>query len=217
MKYQKIITVLIILVLISVCKKEESKTVLCLGDSITESHWGNYPVFLDKMLRKGSTRIRAISLGRPGNTSGEYLKYFKTAGVLKKYDPEIIILMLGTNDVRVDYDNTPTPQYKKNMLEIVDIIRNFEEKEGKKVKIYIASIPPIFTPDLHTFTEVSAKRIEDEIIPAIRDIASERKLKIIDIHGMFLENRELLPGIHPTPGGYYKIAREIYKAITNIR
>lgn len=214
MKYFRLFILSLLLLIFLQCSPAKKETILlCLGDSITESRFGNYPAHLDKMFKKNKARIMAISLGRPGNTSGEYLKYFTDSGVLEKYSPGIVVLMLGTNDVRVDYDNTPTPEYKKNMLEIIDIIRGYEKKEGKRVKIFIATIPPIFTPDLETFTEKSALRIEEEILPAIKEIASERKLKIIDIHSMFLENRDLLPGIHPTPGGYYKIAREIFKKV----
>lgn len=165
------------------------------------------------MLKKRETGIRAISLGRPGDTSGEYLRYFSKSGVLEKYNPGFIVLMLGTNDVRVDYDNTPTPEYKKNMLEIIDIIREYEKKEGKDIKIFIATIPPIFTPDLETFTKSSALRIKEEILPAIKEIAFERELKIINIHSLFMRNKDLLPGIHPTPGGYYKIARLVFARI----
>ncbi len=193
---------------------KESKILLCLGDSITESKWGNYPTMLNKIFQKNGVHITAISLGRPGNTSGEYLKYFKKSNILKKYMPDYIIIMLGTNDVRVDSDNTPTREFKKNISKIIEIIRDFERKAGKKVIINLATIPPLFTPSLETFTKNSAKRIEEEIVPAIKKIANEYQIGIIDIHSMFLKNRDLLPGVHPSPGGYYKIAKEVFISLS---
>ncbi len=205
----------IILIFISInCSSEkQNKVVLCMGDSITESVWGNYPAQLNNMFRKKSVSCTAISQGRPGNTSGEYLSFFSKSNILEKYDPNMIVIMLGTNDVRIDYDKTPTAKYKENMAEILNIIKTFETKKKKKIDIYICTILPIFTPDLNTFTVESARRIDMEIVPAILELSIRFDLELIDLYSVFKMNKDLLPGIHPSPGGYYKIAKVIFNRI----
>jgi len=187
--------------------------ILCLGDSITESEWGNYPAHLDKLFIRSKSPSNAISQGKPGSTSGEYLRFFSKADLLKKYDPNAIVIMLGTNDVRVDYNNTPTAKYKENMSKIIEKIRAYEKIKGKEIDIYICTIPPIFTVDLHTFTKESARRVEEEIVPAIKELVAKHDLQLIDLNIVFKRHRDLLPGIHPSPGGYYKMAKVIYNRL----
>lgn len=191
----------------------KKSVVLCLGDSITESEWGNYPAHLDKLFRRSKATSVAISQGRPGNTSGEYLRFFTKADLMNKYDPDAIVIMLGTNDVRVDYDNTSTAKYKENMSKIIEIIRAYEKIKGGKIDIYICTIPPIFTVDLHTFTRESARRVEEEIVPAIKELSNKYNLELIDLNAVFKRNKDLLPGIHPSPGGYYKMAKVIFNRL----
>ena len=214
MKIWKYLVILILAIIAIYCLADEKETfVLCLGDSITDSEWGNYPTHLNKLFVKRNVACTAISRGRPGNTSGEYLQYFSKSKILKKFKPKIIVIMLGTNDVRVDYDNTPTKKFKENMSEIINIIRAYEKKKKYKIDIYICTIPPIFTPDLNTFTKESARRVEEEIVPAIEMLSVEHNLELIDLHSVFERNKDLLPGIHPSPGGYYKIGKVIFNRI----
>lgn len=214
MKHVKFIFLgMLIFILIYCFSQEEETFILCLGDSITDSGWGNYPTHLNKMFLKNHIHCTAISRGRPGNTSGEYLRWFRKSEDLNKFKPKIAVLMLGTNDVRVDYDRTTVEQYRKNMEEIIGIIREFKKGREEKIDIYLCTIPPIFTPDLHTFTDESAQRVEKEIVPAILEMSVEHDLKLIDIHSMFKRNRDLLPGIHPSPGGYFKMAGTIFQQL----
>lgn len=214
MKYLKYLVILILAIFIIYCfSGEKNSFVLCLGDSITDSDWGNYPIHLNKLFLKNKIACTAISRGRPGNTSGEYLKFFSESRALKKFKPKMIVLMLGTNDVRVDYDNTPTKKFKENMSAIINIIKKFEKKRKMKIDIYLCTIPPIFKADLHTFTKESILRVEKEIVPAIEELSVEHNLQLIDMHSVFERNKDLLPGIHPSPGGYYKMAKVIYNRL----
>ena len=180
-----------------------------MGDSITESGYGNYPGHLKKLLLKNNFSAEVISLGRPGNTSGEYLKFMKNSNVLKQLNPDVVILMLGTNDVRIDSDHTSTSDFILNMKKIVLLVKN----RNKNIKIYIATIPPIFVSNLITFDKSSSLRVKNEIVPSIKKLSVEEGLDIIDINKFFVNHRELLPGIHPSPGGYYKMAKLIYNRL----
>ena len=122
-------------------------------------------------------------------------------------------MMLGTNDVRADAGNIPTKKFKENMSEIINIIKAYEKEKKSKIDLYICTIPPILTPDPRTFTTESARRVDEEIVPAIEELSVEHNLQLIDLHSVFLRNKELLPGIHPSPDGYYKIAKVIFNRI----
>jgi len=210
----KALSVLILVMIIVYCfSGQKYSMILCLGDSLTDSEWGNYPTHLNKLFLKRKLACIAISRGRPGNTSGEYLQYFKESNILEKFNPKIIVLMLGTNDARVDHDNTPTKKFRENMSDIIRIIKEYEKNEEYKIDLYICTIPPIITTDLNTFTEESARRVEKEIVPAIEELSVEHNLQLIDLHSVFLRNKDLLPGIHPSPGGYYKMAKVIFNRI----
>jgi lysophospholipase L1-like esterase len=187
--------------------------ILCMGDSLTESEFGYYPKHLQGLLKRNGFRSRVQTAARPGNTSGEYLEFINRTGFLKKLKVDLAILMLGTNDVRIDRDSTPLPRYVENMKAIIREVKNCSSSDGSNPVIFIATIPPIFKVDLHTFSEISKKRVSEEINPAIRKIAQEEGINLLQINLFFIKYPELLPGIHPTRSGYYELARFIYDNI----
>lgn len=187
-------------------------SILCLGDSLTASLYGNYPAYLKKWLRS-DRRIRISEAARPGNTSGEYLIFLKSSGILEKTDPDIVLLMLGTNDTRIDGDHTSVRQFQRNMESILGLIKAPATTGKKNRAIFIATIPPIFKSDLAVFDETSSLRISSEINPVIRNLAEKNGLALVEIERVFLRNPELLPGVHPNREGYRAIARTFCSAL----
>jgi len=187
--------------------------VLCLGDSLTESSYGQYTRSLRRLFKAEDLKVNVYSAARPGNTSGEYLDYLRQSDILEKINPHILILMLGTNDVRIDGDSTPVDRFKENMREIIGILRRFKTHAGRKPGIFIMTILPIFHCDLSTFSDLSRQRIAKEIVPAIRKLAQEEELHLIDLYEFFKGRPELLPGIHPGQEGYRAMAKFIFSHI----
>lgn len=185
-------------------------TIICMGDSLTESEFGYYPAHLRGMLKREGIDARVCSAARPGHNSTEYLRYLRDSKLLDEVTPDLAIIMLGTNDIRIDRDHTPLSRYRRNMGEIIDLVRS---AGNPRPVIFLASIPPIFKIDLQTFDETSKKRVEKEIVPCIRHLAREEKLHYIDVHGFFLRRPELMAGIHPRKRGYYAMADYIFKNI----
>ena len=184
--------------------------VLCMGDSLTESSYGQYTRHLRRLFKNENLNVSVYSAARPGNTSGEYLDYLRTSDILKKINPHILVLMLGTNDVRIDGDNTPLDRFEKNMREITGILQSFETPDGRSMRIFIMTIPPIFNCDLATFSEVSRRRVAGEIVPAIRKLGQEQEIHLIDLYEFLNRRPELLPGIHPGKEGYRAMAEFIF-------
>lgn len=205
------LVLIIIFFLFSV--KDRPFQILCMGDSLTQSEFGYYPKHLNGLLKQNGFRVKVKTAARPGNTSGEYFDFLRKTGFLKNRKADMAILMLGTNDVRIDRDSTPLPQYIQNIKGIIQLIKDCSSSRGSIPIIFIATIPPIFKLDLHTFAEISKKRINEEINPAIRRIAIEENINLLEVNLFFKDHPEMLPGIHPSPRGYYALANFIYNEI----
>lgn len=75
--------------------------IICVGDSFTfgagTSPEYSYPAQLQRMLNsKGLEKFRVYNCGIPGCSSTKLLEYLP--GFLKKYNPNIIIILIGQND-----------------------------------------------------------------------------------------------------------------------
>ncbi len=121
--------------------------------------------------------------------------------------PDFILLQLGTNDVRVDGDQTTTKDFGLNLEAIIGLFREFTNRRGERTQVLLATIPPLpedFTPP---FGPGSRDRVTREINPLIRKIASAERLPVVDNYSLFLRSPELLPDVHPTGEGYRLMAR----------
>ena len=199
----------IFLVIKTVEKDPSGFNIICMGDSLTESEFGYYPRHLLGLLKRQGFKANVYSAAQTGNTSGEYLDFLRRSNLLKKIRPDLVILMLGTNDVRVDRDHTPLHRYKNNISQIIQLIKRRSLDNGSDPIIFIASIPPIQKIDLHPFDETSKIRVKEEIVPAIKNLAREENIFFIDIFTFFKKRPELMSGIHPRKKGYYAMAEYI--------
>jgi len=185
--------------------------ILCAGDSITAEA---YPHFLQRALNREGPRARVLNYGRSGHTSGEYLSYLlRHRDRLAAERPDFILLELGTNDVRADADDTPTDRFLSQMRDIVAVFRGFRSRSGKPPRILVATIPPVPDGTPFPFTAESVRRVAAEINPAVRALAETEGLPLVDVHGLFVENPTLLPGVHPSPEGYRRLASLWHEAL----
>jgi lysophospholipase L1-like esterase len=120
---------------------------------------------------------------------------------------------LGTNDLREDPDFTSTSQFSENITKIIEIFRTFKTRSGKTPLCLIATIPPIPKNFTFPFTEASMRRVRKEINPAIKQIASAKKLVLVDNYTLFVDQPQLLPDIHPSNEGYRQIAKNWYDSL----
>lgn len=187
--------------------------IVCLGDSLTESEFGSYPKHLRRLLRRQRIPATVISLARPGNTSGEYLEFLRRDGTLRRYHPDLMLLMLGTNDCRCDGDHTATVDFVRHMEEILEILDRVKTRHGQAPMVFLATIPPIPRIDGRVYCPESPQRAAAEINPAIRQLAERHRAIVVDIHAFFEQNSQLLPGVHPSGDGYQKMAGEFLHAI----
>ena len=193
-------------------KTKEELVILCIGDSITA---GSYPEKLQAKLNKAKIPAKVLNCGMCGYTSGDYLRFMKSFGLFKIISPDIVLLQLGTNDVREDYAYTETEKFIENMK---NIIRLMKEKlyKNKPPIVLLSTIPPIKSTGF-IFTERSARRVIEEINPAIRKISDELNLPLVDNFKLFEEHPEwLIDGIHPDDRGYQAMAENWFNLIKKI-
>lgn len=186
--------------------------VLCIGDSITA---GSYPERLQTNLNKAGISAKVLNCGMSGYTSGYYLNFMKSFDLFKTVAPDVILLQLGTNDVRTDFVHTETKKFTENMKSIVNLIREKFYKE-RPPQIVISTILPIKQGEF-VFTQRSAKRIIEEINPAIRNLSDKLALSLVDNFELFKNHPEWLEdGVHPNEQGYQAMADNWFALLKKI-
>ncbi|MDF1613059.1 GDSL-type esterase/lipase family protein [Stygiobacter electus] len=203
------IVALIILTNLSVFGQLKPIRVACVGNSIT---WGglgdkSYPEQLGKLLGSHyvvkNFGISARALLRKSDYPYWNEQTFSEA---KEFEPQIVIIKLGTNDTK--------PQnwvYGKEFFSnYVDFINEFR-KGPVKPQIFISYPCPVFK---------TVWGIRDSIvkiiIPIIDSVRNTAKTDLIDFNTPFLDSASLFPdGVHPNAAGYLKMAQIAKDAILN--
>ncbi len=189
--------------------RPEGIIILCAGDSITEAE---YPRHLRRLLIQEGHRVRVHNYGRKGNNSREYLRFLEEKkNNLARVRPDLILLQLGTNDVRADSDFTPAADFDRTMRKIIALLEGFSNRKGKKPKILLGTIPPLPENAPPPFVRESSARVVEEINPILQRIAAECNLELVDNYALFLEHPDLLAGIHPTSQGYRALAENWHR------
>lgn len=180
--------------------------VACVGDSITEIT--NYPNDLQTLL---GTKYMVRNFGVSGATvlTHTYTPYIyeTTFTRAKSFQPDIVIVMLGTNDARTDsYQGIETfvDDYK-NLISQLQAL-------GSRPKIFLVKPPPIYPNDL----DLDPASFRDGVIPRIEQVAQELGLSVIDVYSA-LENRSdcFVDGVHPTTEGATIIAETVYEFLVS--
>jgi acyl-CoA thioesterase-1 len=198
-----IISVTIIIVFSEAFRRSPTR-VACMGDSITEMT--AYPADLQDLLGDGYSVSNFGAIGSTVlmETSDPYIY---TTAFLKAevFLPDIVVIMLGTNDARADnyqsIDNF-VPDYEQ-LVRVVKALKS-------DPKIYLVKPPPIFYNNLN----LSNEHLLDGVIPSIQQVANDFNLPTIDVYTPLVNHSNyFMDGVHPNNNGASVIASEIYKAI----
>jgi|GEM_PF-1297283 lysophospholipase L1-like esterase len=188
--------------------------VACVGDSLTQST--EYPY---QLMGKLGDDYDLHNFGVGGTTVAlaSETPYMSTNAFQSALDfnPDIVIIMLGTNDAQpslFQYNTTFVENY-------TTLIRAFQ-KLPSNPKIWLVQPPPIFS-DCGGL--ISPTYFEQTIIPSIKQVGSKTNVPVIDVYSLLIDYPEYFPdGIHPTQSpdiignepAAQIIATAIYKAIT---
>jgi acyl-CoA thioesterase-1 len=189
---------------LSTSSPSEPIRVACVGDSITAV--SGYPSDLQGMLGSNYT---VGNFGSSGSTVSlnswkPYMNQteFQSA---KDFEPNIVIIMLGTND-----DLKSLHQYNESFEDdYAKLITSFEALQSTP-QVYLADSPPIFNDS----SDLSPAYLSNTIIPHTDDLANQMNLPIIDVYDAFGNNSSyFVDGVHPNSDGAALIANQVYNTI----
>jgi lysophospholipase L1-like esterase len=188
--------------------------VACVGNSITygayiENREENaYPQQLNKILgpewEVANFGRNAATLLKKGDLPYWEVKEFEQA---KAYQPDVVIIKLGTNDSKShnweNFKNDFKSDYKA-------MIRSFQDLESKP--IVMLGIPAPVVKDEFTISKVT---VEQTITTIIKQIANEENLILVDFYNILKDKEELLPdSIHPNAAGAQLMAAEAARVLS---
>ncbi|NLE03285.1 MAG: hypothetical protein GX638_00585 [Crenarchaeota archaeon] len=178
--------------------------VACIGDSITEFSY--YPEYLQQTLGSSYT---VKNFGVSGatvliDTDRPYM-YQDNCQKAKMFLPNIVIIMLGTNDAKenifVSIDN-----FVSQYIRLINEFRTLESNP----QIWIAYPPPIFPNEM----DISSQNLAEGIIPRINQISIESGLPTINVFDALSNCSDyFLDGVHPNKDGAFQIASLVYDSI----
>jgi acyl-CoA thioesterase-1 len=199
--------------------------VACVGDSITleigttprpksatAAVTANaYPMQLGRML---GDRYEVKNFPNSGHTllaKGDkpYSKE-KTYQDSLDYKPDIVIIMLGTNDTKTSPNNW---QYKGEFVADYTALVGKYLAADPKPRVFVCNPPWVRKDGLGTINEPDVV----EEIPMIATVAKNLKLGVIDIHGATKGHDDLYASgenVHPNNAGAEVMARTVYRALT---
>jgi alpha-L-fucosidase 2 len=184
--------------------------VACVGDSITAGYAlqnpgvESYPAQLQALLGNG------YSVGNFGNSGATVLKrsdntYWNSWAYRAslQFKPNIVVIMLGTNDSKPW--NWNAAKFDADYRALIAKYQGL----ATRPQVYICLPPPVYTPNPfgNTFDPVF---IQNTLVPAVRAIAANTGVPLIDNNAPLLNRPELFSdGVHPTPQGAGVIATNV--------
>ena len=180
----------------------ENKTILFLGDSLTDGHGLDrsqvYSSLIEQKFKQAKTDCKVINGGVDGSTTAGGLRRLKW--YLKRAKLDVLVVQLGANDGMRGF---PVSEIRKNLNAIIDYSRG----KNPKLKIYLAA--------MNIFPSMGEKYVE-EFKTVFEVVAKEKKVVLIPffLAGVAgVEGMNQADGIHPNAKGHAQVAENIWKVI----
>jgi CubicO group peptidase (beta-lactamase class C family)/lysophospholipase L1-like esterase len=189
--------------------------VVCVGDSITAG-WGltnaqneAYPARLQELL---GPDFKVLNCGVSGScmVKKDRASYWDTSRFIEaeNFDPQIVIIKLGTNDGDPPRWNAHKNEFYNDYLAMINAFR----KNGRNPRIFVCYPVPCFG----SVKAPQDRTIKNEVIPLITKVADSQNLSIIDFNTAMQPYGSLFPdNIHPNAEGAEKMAEVAFNAIKN--
>ncbi len=193
--------------------------VMPLGDSITEGTQvpGGYRIGLWQRLVSGRYTVDFVGSqfngpaglgdhdhqGHPGwridQIDANITNWART------YNPRTVLLHIGTNDILQNYNVAGAPQRLSTLIDRITTT-------VPDADVFVATIIP-----LSNSGQAAAARTFNAAVPGIvqNKVNSGKRVHLVDMHSK-LTTSDLIDGIHPTAGGYDKMAAAWYAALQSV-
>ena len=189
--------------------------VACVGDSITygagvkEREKNSYPAVLGRLLGERydvkNFGVSGATLLKKGDKPYDKEKTYQSA---LDFKPDVAIIKLGTNDSKPQNWDANKGDFQADYKSMIEAFR----MANPGVKIVCALPVPVYPPGNF---KIRDEIVKPEIIPAIRQVASETKCQVIDLYAALSDKPKLFPDkVHPNAEGASLIAAAVYQALT---
>lgn len=202
------------LFVLSACNQSPIR-IACVGDSITEGagikfqNVNAYPAYLDSLLGDDYCVLNSGKGGTTLQSEGDF-SYWNTKEFsnMFNFEPDIVILKLGTNDTKPQ--NWNEERFSADYQLLIDTILTMKNRP----EIIICKPVPVFA----TRWGINDSILVNGVIPTIEKIALKNNLKLIDLNTPFKNDNDLFPDdIHPNEHGTLKMAQIIANFIHNVK
>ena len=218
MKVKKICKLLLfsalLLCLAFVTAPRQQIKVACVGDSITygsgikDREQNSYPAQVQQILGKGwevkNFGVSGATMLKKGDKP-----YCQQEDWQQSLDfaPDLVVIKLGTNDSKPQ-NWKYREEYIANYREMISTYRNLPSRP----QVMVCLPAPVF----ETRWGISGEVVDNEIIPALKQMAKAEKVKIINLYKPLSGHPEWFPDkIHPDKNGAAEMARVVAKHINN--
>ncbi len=190
----------------SLCK---GKTILFLGDSLTSDRLSYMNII------KGVLDAKIVD----GATSGAYSSGF-VAGIdytLDEVNPDIVHILLGSNDIPIVGKDTPRNITEKNVY--IKNISHIIDRIGEGRRVIVSTIPPIHSGRIDVFlpNKVIKNSVIEEYNIALKDLVKQKGCELNDTWEYLREEDSLFEpdGVHLSPEAHILFAEKIIKFFKN--
>ena len=190
-------------------KYDHPVRVACLGDSITKGEGTSdpatlgYPAQLQQML---GDKWEVKNFGVGGRTLLRKQDPYNY-NPAKRFLPDVIIIMLGTNDSRQATWDKHGDDFVGDYKAMIDSLKALSSSP----KIFICAPTPMFPGNYGLSDEL----LTSKVIPLVTQVATKENVPLIDLHTAMIDHKDEFPDhVHPNVDGAKHIAEVVDTALT---
>jgi len=170
---------------------------------------------------------RVVNAGRGGQNTRNLLA--RLARDVLAHKPDLVVLIVGTNDMLNSRNAVPIAEYKANLERLVRQVR------AAGSQLILLTLPPCHEPYLLTrhpaafYADSPPARRVETANRVVRALAKKHRLPLVDVHRLITArggattdaaslirnqaNSRTTDGVHPTAEGYRAIAAAVRQCI----
>jgi acyl-CoA thioesterase I len=192
-----------------------SHRIACVGDSITYGYKlvdpgkSSYPAKLSRMA-KNNWKVNNFGVNGATVISKGDIPYIaqKQFAALKRTAPDVVVIMLGTNDLK-NHNWDFIDNFISDYVKLINDIKMLASHPS----IVVCSVPPIL---VNYSNGLNAER-QLQVNALIREAADLAGARFLDVNSIFSTDKKyFIDGVHPSSRGTSLIASIVYNEIVKL-